>query len=34
MYLVILGLGGIGRNLASVASESGHNVVVIDRDEG
>jgi trk system potassium uptake protein TrkA len=34
VYLVIVGLGGIGRNLASTASESSHSVVIIDRDEG
>jgi trk system potassium uptake protein TrkA len=34
MYLVIVGLGGIGRNLARIASESDHSVVVIDHDEG
>jgi trk system potassium uptake protein TrkA len=33
MYLVIVGLGGIGKNLARIASESGHSIVVIDRNE-
>lgn len=33
MYLIIIGLGGIGKSLAGIASESGHSVVVIDRDE-
>ena len=33
MYLIIVGLGGIGRSLAGIASENGHSVVVIDRDE-
>ncbi len=33
MYIIIVGLGGIGRNLTSIASEHGNNVVVIDQDE-
>ncbi|MDD1672122.1 MAG: TrkA family potassium uptake protein [Methanomicrobiales archaeon] len=33
MYLIIVGLGGIGRNLTAIASEHGNNVVVIDQDE-
>ncbi|MEA5037619.1 Trk system potassium uptake protein TrkA [bioreactor metagenome] len=33
MYLIIVGLGGIGRSLAGIASENGHSVVVIDKDE-
>ncbi|MDR3102107.1 MAG: TrkA family potassium uptake protein [Methanocalculaceae archaeon] len=33
MYLVIVGLGGIGKSLAGIASENGHSVAVIDRDE-
>ena len=33
MYLIVVGLGGIGRALAGLAAEEGHSVVVIDRDE-
>lgn len=33
MYIIIVGLGGIGRNLAKHAVEHAHNVVVIDQDE-
>ncbi len=33
MYLIVVGLGGIGRALAGLAAESGHSVVVIDKDE-
>jgi trk system potassium uptake protein TrkA len=33
MYIIIVGLGGIGRNLAKMAVEHAHNVVVIDQDE-
>lgn len=33
MYVIIVGLGGIGRNLTSIAAERGNNVVVIDQDE-
>ncbi len=33
MYLIVVGLGGIGRSLAGIAAEAGHNVVVIDKDE-
>ena len=33
MYLIVVGLGGIGRSLAGLAAEEGHSVVVIDRDE-
>jgi trk system potassium uptake protein TrkA len=33
MYLIIVGLGGIGRNLAAIAVDHGDNVVVIDQDE-
>ena len=33
MYIVIVGLGGIGKNLAKLAVEHAHNVVVIDQEE-
>jgi len=33
MYIIIVGLGGIGRNLAKQAVEHAHTVVVIDQDE-
>ena len=33
MYLIVVGLGGIGRALAGLAAEEGHSVVVIDSDE-
>ncbi len=33
MYLIVVGLGGIGRTLAGLAAEEGNSVVVIDRDE-
>jgi trk system potassium uptake protein TrkA len=33
MYIIIVGLGGIGRNLAAIAVDRGDSVVVIDRDE-
>jgi trk system potassium uptake protein TrkA len=33
MYIVIVGLGGIGRSLIGQAVEHGSNVVVIDQDE-
>jgi len=33
MYIIIVGLGGIGRNLTQMAVEHGNNVVIIDRDE-
>ena len=33
MYIIIVGLGGIGRNLTQLAVEHGNNVVIIDRDE-
>jgi trk system potassium uptake protein TrkA len=33
MYIIIVGLGGIGRNLAKQAVEHENNVVVIDQDE-
>lgn len=33
MYLIVVGLGGIGRALAGLAAESGHSVVAIDKDE-
>lgn len=33
MYIIIIGLGGIGKNLAAIAAEHGDSVVVIDKDE-
>ena len=33
MYIIIVGLGGIGKNLAKLAVEHAHNVVVIDQEE-
>ncbi|MEA2074236.1 MAG: TrkA family potassium uptake protein [Euryarchaeota archaeon] len=33
MYLIIVGLGGIGRNLVRIATEDKNDVVVIDEDE-
>ncbi|MDO5844149.1 MAG: TrkA family potassium uptake protein [Methanocorpusculum sp.] len=33
MYLVVIGLGGIGRSLAAIASDNGHSVVAIDKNE-
>ena len=33
MYLVIVGLGGIGRNLVNIATKEKNDVVVIDKDE-
>ncbi len=33
MYLIIVGLGGIGRNLVDIATEDKNDVVVIDEDE-
>lgn len=33
MYLIIVGLGGIGRSLAAIASDGGHSVVAIDKNE-
>ena len=33
MYLIIVGLGGIGKNLARIATEDKNDVVVIDEDE-
>jgi trk system potassium uptake protein TrkA len=33
MYIIIVGLGGIGRNLAKLGVEHAHNVVVIDQEE-
>ncbi|HII99851.1 MAG TPA: TrkA family potassium uptake protein [Methanoregula sp.] len=33
MYIIIVGLGGIGRNLARLGVEHAHNVVVIDQEE-
>ncbi|WP_424357716.1 potassium channel family protein [Methanocella sp. MCL-LM] len=32
MYIIIIGLGGIGRSLAKIAVAEKHNVMVIDRD--
>jgi trk system potassium uptake protein TrkA len=33
MYIIIVGLGGIGRNLVKLAVEHANNVVVIDQEE-
>ena len=33
MYLIIVGLGGIGRNLVDIATKNKNDVVVIDQDE-
>ena len=33
MYIIVVGLGGIGRNLAKLGVEHAHNVVVIDQEE-
>ncbi len=33
MYLIIVGLGGIGRNLVDIATKDKNDVVVIDQDE-
>lgn len=33
MYLIIVGLGGIGRSLTAVATRANNSVVVIDKDE-
>lgn len=33
MYIIIVGLGGIGRSLTAQAVEHGDNVVIIDRNE-
>lgn len=33
MYVIIVGLGGIGRNLTALAAEHGDNVVVVDQSE-
>jgi len=33
MYLIVVGLSGIGRSLAGLAAENGHSVVVIDLNE-
>jgi len=33
VYLIIVGLGGIGRNLVRIATEGKNDVVVIDEDE-
>lgn len=33
MYIIVIGLGGIGRNLVGFSSRKGENVVVIDQNE-
>ncbi|NYT05169.1 MAG: TrkA family potassium uptake protein [Methanomicrobiales archaeon] len=33
MYIIIVGLGGIGRNLTAISVQHGDSVVVIDQDE-
>ncbi|MBO8160457.1 MAG: TrkA family potassium uptake protein [Thermosipho sp. (in: Bacteria)] len=33
LYLVVIGCGKVGANVASKASAIGHNVVVVDKDE-
>ncbi len=33
MYLIVVGLGGIGKNLVKIATEEKNDVVVIDQDE-
>jgi trk system potassium uptake protein TrkA len=33
MYIIIIGLGGIGRSLTAISAERGDNVVVIDQEE-
>jgi trk system potassium uptake protein TrkA len=33
MYVIIVGLGGIGRALTALAAEHGDNVVIVDQDE-
>ncbi len=33
MYLIIVGLGGIGKNLVDIATKNKNDVVVIDQDE-
>lgn len=33
MYIIIVGLGGIGKNLTRLGVDHSHNVVVIDQDE-
>ncbi len=33
MYIIIVGLGGIGRSLAAQSVGNGDNVVIIDRNE-
>ena len=33
MYLIVVGLGGIGKNLVKIATEDKNDVVVIDMDE-
>ena len=33
MYLIVVGLGGIGRNLVDIATKNKNDVVVIDQDE-
>jgi trk system potassium uptake protein TrkA len=34
LYIIIIGLGGIGRSLVRIAVAEKHNVMVIDRDPG
>jgi trk system potassium uptake protein TrkA len=34
MYIIIVGLGGIGQNIATIAVAEKHNVVAIDTDAG
>ncbi|SHH58655.1 potassium channel family protein [Thermosipho atlanticus] len=33
LYLVVIGCGKVGANVASIASSQGHNVVVVDKNE-
>lgn len=33
MYIIIIGLGGIGKSLTAISAEHGDNVVVIDQEE-
>ncbi len=33
MYIIVVGAGRVGQSLIKIATERGHNVVVIDRDE-
>ncbi|MFH0877035.1 MAG: TrkA family potassium uptake protein [Candidatus Omnitrophota bacterium] len=34
MYIIIVGCGRVGAQVATLLSEEGHNVVVIDKDQG